>query len=319
MIKSFPVFKTAFVLACLFAALSCVPDSQKEKEKAERDSLLLKQKEDSLIALKTDWKAQELNDSVESIRLVTYKALEKFGEIQKGDRVRDNSEDMDYYKVFNNRGNIVERYEYQPDGSLDRKTVWKYNKKGQKTEALVVLSDKFYKSSSLETKNLYKYDTRMNITEQSIYESGGKRDGAFTGKMIFKFDSSDKLTEKNIYFAEDKLYTKTKFVYDARRNKTEENIYNTEGALIRKIQYKYNEQGQLTESGEYNPDGILFSKTKFKYNTQGQLECEHTYSTDGNLDTKCLYEYDEKGNWTKAVKYKNDIPQYIRERIIEYF
>jgi len=73
------------------------------------------------------------------------------------------------------------------------------------------------------------------------------------------------------------------------------NRYNSEGSLFYKLSYKYDDKCNQIEKNNYNSDGSLDYKYTYKYN------------------------YNEKNNWIERLELKNDIPQYILEREIEYY
>ena len=318
--KSF-IFNSIIALFISLSIIGCEPGKDgKDKAKATNDSLLVKHKQDSLMASKKDLITQGFKGAVETVRMTSYKAVEKFGEVEKGKREKDVSDDLDYYKIFNEKGNIVERYEYRSDGSLDKKTIWKYNEKGIKTEADVSLNPKYYKGGgSPDAKNIFKCDVNGNVVEQSVYEVGGKLDGVLDGKNTFVFNEKDKMIEKNYYDAFESLVTKTKYKYDDKLNLVEENLYKSDGSLDKKTKYKYDVKGNKIEKNIYKSDGSLDKKTKYIYDNKGNIMEENTYSSNGDIDLKSVFEYDKEGNWIKITKYKGEKPAYIIEREFEYF
>lgn len=54
------------------------------------------------------------------------------------------------------------------------------------------------------------------------------------------------------------------------------------------------------------------------FRRKSQIEY-NLYDSNGTLETKHTYKYDDKGNWVKKIKYENNTPTRITERIIEYY
>jgi len=84
---------------------------------------------------------------------------------------------------------------------------------------------------------------------------------------------------------------------------------------------KYDDKGNKIEENNYKSDGSLGSKYTYKYDDKGNKIEENNYNSDGSLDYKYTYKYNynEKNNWIERLELKNDIPQYILEREIEYY
>ena len=78
--------------------------------------------------VKNDLNEMNLNGKVKSIREYSYEAVEKFGEISKGNRISEIS-GSDEYILFNDKVNNIERNIYNSDGSLDTKWTYKYDDK----------------------------------------------------------------------------------------------------------------------------------------------------------------------------------------------
>jgi hypothetical protein len=93
------------------------------------------------------------------------------------------------------------------------------------------------------------------------------------------------------------------------------------GRLKRKNTYKYDDKGNEIEKNFYNSSGSLGNKSTYKYDDKGNLIEENSYYSDGSLESKetYMYEFDKMGNWIKRVSFKEDKPDVITERVIEYY
>ena len=74
------------------------------------------------------WDGIPLYGDVESVVITTYKFEGEFGEV-----VRVDIEDCEKY-FFNQAGDVIERDKYDTDGSLDEKTIYKYDASGNRIE-----------------------------------------------------------------------------------------------------------------------------------------------------------------------------------------
>ena len=88
-----------------------------------------------------------------------------------------------------------------------------------------------------------------------------------------------------------------------------------------KYTYKYGDNGNQIEQNLFNPDGSLSLKHTYKYDDNGNQTESNDYNSDGNLSLKYIYkyEYDKAGNWIKKTSIRNNKPDSITERVIEYF
>jgi YD repeat-containing protein len=70
-----------------------------------------------------------------------------------------------------------------------------------------------------------------------------------------------------------------------------------------------------------NSDGNLDHKLTFKYDDKGNKTEETRFDSDGKIDYTWTfkYEFDENNNWIKRVDYNGESPEYIIERMIEYY
>ena len=110
---------------------------------------------------KNDLAELKLNGKVKSIREIPYEAVEKFGEVVKGDVLTNEQ------IIFNEKGNQIEKNLFIPDGSLLSKYTYKYDDKGN-----IIEGNSFSSDGSLFLKYTYKYtyDQQGNWTQQITYK-----------------------------------------------------------------------------------------------------------------------------------------------------
>ena len=142
---------------------------------------------------KNDLTEENLKGKVKSIKETTYKAVDKFGQIEKGDVLVDSSAvytDDGRFKIYNEKGNKIEENYYNSNSSLIYKNTYKYDEKGNKIE------ENYYNSNGrLYSKTTYKYDEKGNIIEENHYDSNGRLDSKYT----YEYDKNNNWTQRIEY------------------------------------------------------------------------------------------------------------------------
>ena len=161
---------------------------------------------------KNDLTEENLKGKVKSITENTYEAVDKFGQIEKGDVLVDSSAvytDDGRFKIYNEKGNKIEENYYNSNGSLIYKNTYKYDEKGNKIE------ENYYNSNGrLYSKTTYKYDEKGNKIEEYHYDEDGK----FNYKYTYKYDEKGNKIEENWYDSDGSLYEKHTYKYEYDKN-----------------------------------------------------------------------------------------------------
>lgn len=222
-----------------------------------------------------------LKGKVHLVTTVRYKAVEKFGEIEKDSIVQKST------SKFNEEGNEIENADYNSDGSLNTKTIFKYDK------AENILEECSYNSNgNLSSKIIYTYDNKGKKKESnSYYESDGKLASSN------KYDENGNDIEWSFYLSSGKLMNKVTYKFDDKGNKTEDNIVESLAIIAGgKTIYEYDNNNNMTGAKSYEPNGSLSG------------ESHHDYKN-----------YDVNGNWTMQITYYNEKLEEVIERTIEYY
>jgi hypothetical protein len=158
---------------------------------------------------KTDLDEKGLKGKVKSVEEIKHNAVVKFGEATKGEKMSS------FLFKYDEKGNLIERNEYNSDNSLKIKTTYKYDEKGNR-----IGLNQYNSAGSLNSKETYKYDEKGNRIELNWYISDGS------------------------------LYT---CKYDEKGNWIEGNFYNSNGSLYRRgiAEYKYDNKGNWIELNSY--------------------------------------------------------------------
>lgn len=130
---------------------------------------------------KNDWTEDNLKGKVQSYTEFSYKAEERFGNIEKGIKKREYGYDIQF--KYDDKGNKIEKNEYNSDGSLNNKHVYKYDEKGNNIEINSYSSD-----GNLQNKWTYKYDEKYNKVEYNIYNSDGRLQVGYN--RVYKYDKN---------------------------------------------------------------------------------------------------------------------------------
>ena len=125
---------------------------------------------------KNDLAELKLKGKVKSIREIPYEAVERFGEVVKGDALDRFGENLQI--TFNENGNEIEINSFNPDGSLFSKYTYKYDDKGNQIE-----ENSFNSDENLVDKYTYKYDDKGNEIERNSFSS----DGSLFLKYTYKY------------------------------------------------------------------------------------------------------------------------------------
>lgn len=219
----------------------------------------------TVTTIKNDLTVHDIKGKVKSLSIQTYKAIEKFGQVQEGalldvktmtyDRrgyIIDNDELVRHntYKYSFNEDNLpVERNEYNADSALVGKETYAYDKKGNKIMATLYGAD-----GTLQVKTVFKYDDNGNAIEESNYDSKG----AFVSKFIYKYDDTGKPVEYNGYREDGKLMNRFLYRYDETGNRAQENqiLLNTDDSSFSATTIYYN-YPQSDETGNWTKQIIL--------------------------------------------------------------
>ena len=296
-----------------------------------------------------DYKVYGLNRAVKSVKVTTYEAESKFGEIVKGDITRGGT----YLAEFNSVGNLSAVTGFYRDGDIESKTIYKYNDKN-----LLIEEIEYGYNGKLSGRTTYQYNEDNLLSETTEYD----RDGNIGYKMTNEYDSKfmTKNTYTGYYRDDDPFVRTTEFIRSGKQ--IIERISMTNGKLTSKdiftnsgkFDYDYTmydadggEVGTIREEYDKNKNLIKYefiSKTNenknqlsiVTYNRKGlpiylkgaSLMLDNYLNDyagyiawDNSSDTFYIdYEYDKVGNWIKRIICKGEQkePLTISEREIVY-
>lgn len=252
---------------------------------------------------KNDLSTENLKGKVKYLKETKNKAIEKFGEIEKGELISKSTYGFDI------NGYKTEHNELFANDEIFRKIIYRYNEK----HYLIKDSSYFPNINAFDRINTYVYDDNDNLMEKNVFF---KKSDSLEYRWIYKYNKKGYLEEINVYDYEGGLALKLTYKYDWWGNRKEEKEFSYDGDLLDSYTYKYDWKGKLTKKILIKAD----NNCTFSYDKNGDLnEINPGYhnNTKGKLSMK--YEYDNFGNWIKMVTFWEDIPVKISERKIEYY
>ena len=251
----------------------------------------------------TELKEQESKRKIKSIIEVSYYGIEKFGKVEKTDKI---SEDKTIYDV---NGNIIEEESiHTSNKSFDFKNSYIYNDKNEKIEFTyenedgkgintysyndngdVIEENECDSSKNLKYRIIHNYTYGIDKEKEDIINYYNK-DGALLGRRVCKFDKNGNKIEDSNYYADGSVYNKTICVFDGKNNLIEENIINP-----RKL---FSSEANKRIDSRYPESYIYPSKTIYEYDDKNQNIKKTYFSVNNPSDKPSEYimKYDNLGN-----------------------
>ena len=274
-------------------------------------------------------KEQESKRKIKSIVEVSYYGIEKFGKVEKTDKI---SEDKTIYDI---NGNIIEEESiHTSNKSFDFRNSYVYNDKNEKIEFT-------YENEDGKGINIYSYNDNGDVIEENEYDSSKNlkyriihnytygidkekediinyynKDGILLGRQVCKFDKNGNQIEDSNYYSDGSVYNKTICVFDKKNNLIEENIINphklfsSEGnkridsrypesyIFPSKTIYEYDDKNQNIKKTYFNVNNPSDKPSEYimKYDNLGNKIEENYFDYENNYSNKFIFKYDENNN-----------------------
>lgn len=199
----------------------------------------------------------------------------------------------DEYIVFKNSYNkngIITEYQNFYNGQLSNKTVYVFNKKGQKID---IENYDFKENKFLKSQKYYSHE--------------------FTYK-------ENEIINRTIFLETKKIYSLTKTNYNENGKIIEwsTKYFNTNSE--NRQTFAYDSSNHLIKITNYL-NGNLKNTIILRNNKKGDKIEHKLIDNQNNLSKKFEYEYkyDNANNWIERITIFNEVPETITEREIEYF
>lgn len=271
-----------------------------------------------------------LNGPIKSVKQFKYEAIEKFGQIEAGQKVR---EPVHFLKNYNEEGFIKEEVRYADKGfRTEGRTRYIYDPNGKNVGVFIHNSRdditgsirKMYKEGQLKerttkdednlpiTTTLFEYNQNEQWTESSEYDASG----VLLSKVLNEYDEEGRLTEYGYYDSKGNLIEKEAFKFAEDGKELEYRSYNREGLLLKRIS-KYDGQGRLIQLDRFSDSETNWkNRVIFTYNDQDQVVQLDSLSSTGGI-SKFTFQFDESGNVINSSQ-KDTHGQLIEEITYEY-
>lgn len=274
-----------------------------------------------------------LYGNVKSVKQITYKAIENFGEIIKGEKERKSPTTYDYFSVFNSSGYIVLE-EIFNSTFMPAKTINNYNERNQ-----IISVDCYNLDGSREGKWITQYDNFGNLISEKSFDP----DGSLSYQLTYEYNADRKIIRQfesgsNAF----SLHLSNTFKYDSQGNEIESIKHEEDGTQPMKWISKYDSNNNIidktcftnriypTSAGDNmisrgeklnNGEFAFDSRTTYMYDNKCNIIEEKSLSDNGNSNNVLTYSYvfDNQNNWISKTESLNGIPQYILERVLVYF
>lgn len=236
---------------------------------------------------------KSLNGPVSSIRVITYKALDKGGgnygkgEIEKG---------MENFLIsYDKKGNMTEKIAYYPNGS-----VWwtaSYIYEGSDVKKVAPVKKEIKKAAPLEKgeegfkgKVVYRYDKKGQKTEEASYDDKQM----LLWRYVYRYDNRGNQLERDSFDAQGTLISRESCRYDTANHMVEKTI-TVKNQTAYQVKWEYDDKGKVAKKEEFFTEHITPEKINSLIEDELRIK--------GVLWKKFVYTYDNKGNRTEVNVY----------------
>ena len=258
----------------------------------------------NLIAQST---SDSLKPKMKMVKEVIYKP--ENGELKSRENLFDSN--ISSYMIFDKNEKVIENGQYERDGSLYEKTIYKRNEDGVAQKAMK-------KNSSDELKSYwtYEYDSNDNMIAVKTYDS----ENNLTNIQSNKYDENGNNIEMLLKSPGSENGWKYVYKYNFDNKKIEQLRYKPDGSLKDRRTYSYDKDGNENLQFKFNPDGS-FMKFVSEYDKMDNLTVQNWFNEQDEQthQTSFEYVYDENGNWISKRRSSNGELGMVWERQIEYY
>lgn len=269
---------------------------------------------------------------IQNIKEFTFKAIDKSGNIMKGDMCEDVFAIDDKYRKsnhsfsFDRSGNQIQKTEFWSPTSIKLTQMYTYlNGRIVESNEKMIFSDQTisikrifkynisrllsscssYRNGILLDKYVYEYDDKGNVVSEKQIDSNGNISKSISS--IFKY-SGDKLIYSKKEDSEYGIDVK-EYEYDSIGDIIKKKV-NYNNRFIRTVMYSYNDKGLLDKVYETDNNGKFIGQTLYNYDSLNNVISENQTFFDGQKSSK---EYSFEGNLKTEIF--NTIEGKLEKRI----
>jgi len=256
-----------------------------------------------------------LKGKVKKVTTTTYTAKERFGEIQKVEKIT--SQDRDHILNMFPKSEI----EYDKNGFMTKRTNFDEN------DEIISLSKCEYKEGVETSSVFYNSDGSLLYSEKYVYNDEQPIDLVYEGPFEIKTKDAKFEDGKlmSVVMIEDSVEMLREQTYN-EHNQVLETVFKGHD-IVSKVENTWSEEGQLlVRTSTYEREEMKNVNTlTYEYDQDGNVvKLTYEAKMDDTPTEKVEYTYDYqhyegKGNWDKCLIYRNGEPYVIQEREIEYY
>ena len=281
-----------------------------------------------------DYELYGLNRPVKMVKVRTYEAMSKFGDVVKGELTGG------YNMSFNSVGNIEVWEDYDSYGDLDYVRKYKYNDNN-----LLVEKASYFRDGELFELYKREYDKNNNWIKQVTYSG----DGALLDCFTHEYEDGNLIRTVSKHYYDEEEHC-TVYINKWNGDKLVETVCEYDGeynSLVKYTHYdkkhyewvEYDKNGEITAEGSLllNDLGRLVKESYndvyrevkwneknlpvYLYNVNLYNNTNISYPYGDDIPVYSVeYKYDKIGNWIEQIVYEGEIkkPVSISEREIIY-
>ena len=199
-------------------------------------------------------------------------------------------------RIFNRRGDILERSEFSSSNQLITKYTYKYNSTGMN-----------YTSSWSDpiAQVIRKSNVRLRAGTRIMEHIENLTADRVTSKISFQFNANAQWSSWAMQNNNGDVRIRCEIKYE-RGKIIEKSLFDAKGNRTSKVNYKYDLSGNKVEFSGYTELGAFVKTYKFnkEHNKSGYVSEAGEFGADGKISSKATFEYDAKGNITRKTKFR---------------
>lgn len=254
--------------------------------------------------------AQEIDTekvpTIKEIVQASYSA-KRSGELSREDALKQKP---DRKEIYNQKGIVIEYWQYETDGTIYEKTILSKDENGK-----LIKSSTFDSEDNLKRYSTTELDKKGNII---FFRNFSPTDEPTTIQEN-QYDSSDNIISIASTTVKSNNTFKTIKIYNFQNQLVEETDLGSDGSIKDVRTFKYDENNNEVESDLTKSDGD-YTKFVSEYDVNKNMTVQKWYDKEGNQkhQTSFTYEYDNHNNWITKKRYSNGELGIVWERTIEY-
>ena len=154
----------------------------------------------------------------------------------------------------------------------------------------VIVTQYFVGTTSLEMKDIYKFNLRGDVVEKIEYDGNTP-----WNTCRYTYDTEGKMTEEAWFKSDNSLDWRALYTYHSDKGFIDEKSLNSNGEVRSISLRRYNTDWKVADEANYDSEGVLQSTIFYQYDSNGNLTEEAGYFGNGVMEYKYRFERDTNG------------------------